>query len=154
MKLIQINPHLSISDQIILEDINKLAQLGVKTIICNRPDGEEPNQLSASQIKLTAEKTGIKFVDIPVSGRVIPESSLKEFIEVLKSTDQKVHAYCRTGMRSSIFWGLSRVQQKSVNQVLSEAHSLGFDLSPITEQLERARQTSNFKIGSTITSDS
>ena len=140
MKKVQINQQLSISGQITLEEITELAQHGIKTLICNRPDGEEPNQLAASQIKAAAEKMGIKFVNIPVPGRVIPESSLNEFIEALKNTDDKVHAYCRTGMRSSIFWGLSKAKQKSVNEVLSEAKSLGFDLSPVTEQLEIAHQ--------------
>jgi sulfide:quinone oxidoreductase len=141
MKQIQINQQLSISDQITLEEVSELAHQGIKTLICNRPDGEEPNQLAASQIQAAALEMGMKFINIPVPGRVIPENSLNEFIEALKNTDDKIHAYCRTGTRCSIFWGLKEAKQKSVNEVLGEAQSLGFDLSAVTDQLETVHQS-------------
>ena len=110
MNLQQLGDNFSISDQISSEDIATLVAGGVKTIICNRPDGEEPNQISCAEIKATAENNGISFVHIPVLGREIPAQALQEFVNVIDGTDSKVHAYCRTGTRSSIFWQLSQQQ--------------------------------------------
>ncbi|MCF6193039.1 MAG: TIGR01244 family sulfur transferase [Kangiellaceae bacterium] len=108
MNLQQLHDNFSISEQITLEDIKTLAAHGVKTIICNRPDGEEPNQIACAEIKATAEANGINFVHIPVPGRDVPAESLQEFMCVIEENDSKVHAYCRTGTRSSIFWQLSQ----------------------------------------------
>jgi len=108
MNLQQLHDNFSISEQISLEDITVLAASGVKTIICNRPDGEEPNQITCAEIKATAEDNGINFVHIPVAGRDVSPAALQEFVNVVQGNDSKIHAYCRTGTRSSIFWQLSQ----------------------------------------------
>ncbi len=108
MNLQQLHNNFSISEQISLEDIATLAASGVTTIICNRPDGEEPNQITCLEIKTTAEANGINFVHIPVPGRDIPAEALEKFINIISENDSKIHAYCRTGTRSSIFWQLSQ----------------------------------------------
>ena len=110
MNIRQLDQNFTISEQITLEDIETLAALGIKTIICNRPDGEEPNQITCAEIKTAATANGISFAHIPVVGKDIPTESLEKFVTVLQETDDRVHAYCRSGMRASIFWELS--QQK------------------------------------------
>ncbi|WP_375672311.1 beta-lactamase hydrolase domain-containing protein, partial [Bartonella sp. AA16SXTY] len=44
MNLQQIDSDIFISTQISVENIETLAQTGFKTIICNRPDQEDPHQ--------------------------------------------------------------------------------------------------------------
>jgi sulfide:quinone oxidoreductase len=136
MKITQVNEQLSFSDQITLDEIETLAKQGVKALICNRPDGEEAGQLTAEQIETEASKHGIKFLNIPVPGRVIPNDSLDKFSKALTSTNEKIHAYCRTGTRCSIFWGLTQAQNQSVEQTLEQAKTLGIDLSPVIDQLQ------------------
>jgi len=108
MNLQQLDEKFSISEQIALDDIKILASQGVKTIICNRPDDEEPNQITCAEIKAVADEFEINFVHIPVPSRDIPADALQEFSKVIASTNEKTHAYCKTGTRSSIFWELSR----------------------------------------------
>jgi len=136
MNKIQLDSNFSISEQVTLAEIESLASDGVKVLICNRPDGEEPNQISCDDVKAKAESHGIKFVHIPVPGRIIPEEALMAFTETLDNCEDKIHAYCRTGTRSSIFWGLSEARNNSAEQVLSNAESLGINLSPVADQLE------------------
>ncbi len=136
MKKIQINDNFSVSEQIALDEIKHLADDGVKVLICNRPDGEEPNQITCAEIKAAAEANGINFIHIPVPGREIPESALEEFVKVIDGCEDKIHAYCRTGTRSSIFWGLSHARSNSADEVLAKAESLGINLTPVADQIE------------------
>ncbi len=136
MNKIQIHKNFSVSEQVTLDEISSLAADGVKVLICNRPDGEEPNQITCAEIKAAAEANGINFVHIPVPGRIIPEESLKEFINVIDSSKDKIHAYCRTGTRSSIFWGLSHARTNSTDEVLAKAQALGINLTPVADQIE------------------
>jgi len=143
MNILQIDDKLTISEQITEQDVKELSELGVKTIICNRPDGEEPNQISCQTIKAAAEKNGIKFVHIPVPGREIPTPALNEFIECIETTNDKVHAYCRTGTRCSIFWGLSQARTIPTESVLEQAQAKGLNLTPVMAQLEAVYQANH-----------
>ena len=136
MNKIQIDQNFSISEQITLDDVKQLANDGVEILICNRPDGEEPNQLTCAQIKAVADENDMQFIHIPVSGRDIPDDVLEKFTDTLDHCDKKIHAYCRTGTRSSFFWGLSMARTNSRIDVLAKAESLGFSLAPIAEKIE------------------
>jgi len=136
MNKIQIDDKLSISDQITIDDVKELADEGVKILMCNRPDGEEPNQLTCAQVKAAADENGMQFVHIPVSGRDIPYEVLEKFTTTLDSCSEKIHAYCRTGTRSSFFWGLHMANKNSTNEILAKAESLGFSLAPIADKIE------------------
>ncbi len=136
MNKIQIQENFSVSDQLTLDEIKSLADDGVKVLICNRPDGEEPNQLTCAAVKEVAEENGINFVNIPVSGRIIPLEALEEFVKVIDGCKEKIHAYCRTGTRSSIFWGLCYARNHSTNEVLAKAESRGFNLTSVADQIE------------------
>ena len=46
---------LSASPQIALEDLPAIAAQGFRSVISNRPDGEEPGQLSAEALRQAAE---------------------------------------------------------------------------------------------------
>jgi sulfide:quinone oxidoreductase len=135
MQIQQIDERLSISAQIEPRDLAELAERGVKLIICNRPDGEQENQIDHKSIAKAAKKNGIGFEFIPVAGRNIPHKELFEFINCLEKNTEKVHAYCRTGTRCSIFWGLSLARKMPVEQVLTLAASRGLDLSQVKDQL-------------------
>ena len=136
MNKIQIHENFSVSEQVTLDEIKSLANDGVKVLICNRPDGEEPNQITCAEIKAAAEANGINFVHIPVPGRIIPEAALEEFVKAIDGCTDKIHAYCRTGTRSSIFWGLSHARSNSADEVLAKAQSLGINLTAVADQIE------------------
>ena len=53
-----ISPELSLSEQISVSDVKTIAELGFKSIICNRPDSEGPDQPTFEEIQATAEVLG------------------------------------------------------------------------------------------------
>lgn len=141
MKITQINDKLSVSGQLIVSDIKQLAQQGIKLLICNRPDAEETDQPSYKEIEAAAIENNISFVNIPFSGINVPALSFDQFINVIDNSNDEIHAYCRTGNRCSILWGLSHVRTHSVEDTLEKAQALGFTYKPIVlEQLQTVRE--------------
>ncbi|MBX3596070.1 MAG: TIGR01244 family phosphatase [Rhizobiaceae bacterium] len=99
MQYRQISDNYAVSPQISVEDIEAIKAAGFKSIICNRPDNEDPGQPSADQIQAAAESAGLAFRWIPVvSGSITPQN-IENQAEALKELPQPVFAYCRSGGR-------------------------------------------------------
>ncbi|MGO2233662.1 MAG: TIGR01244 family sulfur transferase [Marinomonas sp.] len=99
----QITDNYSVSEQINLDDIDTLAKSGVTLIICNRPDGEEEGQLPFADVAAYAEEKNIKAEHIPFAGGQMTASDITAFQAAIQHAEN-VHAYCRTGNRSSQIW--------------------------------------------------
>lgn len=109
MQRMQLNNKFSVSAQVSETDIEKLKNEGVQMVICNRPDGEEPNQISIAQIQKAAENTGLEFHALPFASGAMPEEHVSALKELLKA-DKSIHAYCRTGNRSTQLWKAATAQ--------------------------------------------
>ena len=97
------NEELGFGGQLTAEDIASLAAQGVKTFICNRPDGEEPGQPTRNELEQAAEQAGSTFHFLPLATGVAPEESLlKNYAEVYAAAAKPVVAFCRSGRRSSV----------------------------------------------------
>ena len=59
MKATVVEQDFAVAPQVTAADIADLAKEGVKTLINNRPDGEEPVQLSSADARAQAEKLGL-----------------------------------------------------------------------------------------------
>jgi len=91
--------------QINASDIESLKAQGFMTVICNRPDGEEPGQPSASLIQSAVEGAGMRFFYVPFNPSNPSETMVADFSAALDAAPEgKVLAYCRSGNRSSRLW--------------------------------------------------
>ncbi|WP_375616326.1 TIGR01244 family sulfur transferase [Bartonella sp. AP58NXGY] len=109
MNLQQIEPDIFISAQISIENIKTLAQAGFKTIICNRPDHEDPHQPDFLSIKTIANEYGIKAYHIPISPPTIEKSAVEAMQTILKTASLPLLAYCHHGARSLHLYRLARL---------------------------------------------
>jgi len=90
MEYRQISENYSVSAQIEPEDAGAIKAAGFRSVICNRPDDEQPGQPPHDAIKAAVEAAGLAFRYIPViSGQA----------EALDELDGPVFAYCRSGTR-------------------------------------------------------
>ena len=65
MQLKQVNQEFYVADQISQRDVAELANKGIKTIICNRPDGEgadQPNIIEGQIIQGTLQDFTVRVV--------------------------------------------------------------------------------------------
>ena len=61
MEYRQISDNYSVSGQILPEDIAAIKAAGFKSVICNRPDDEQPGQPSAGSVQTAAQAAGLGF---------------------------------------------------------------------------------------------
>ncbi|WP_273789455.1 TIGR01244 family sulfur transferase [Bartonella sp. ML70XJBT] len=109
MNLQQIDPDIFIGAQMNIENIKTLAEAGFKTIICNRPDHEEPDHPDFSSIKMVANDYGIKAYYLPVSPPTIKKSDVETMQTILKTASLPLLAYCHHGTRSLHLYRLARL---------------------------------------------
>lgn len=133
MRIMTLSDTLTVSAQILPPELEQLKNDGVTILVCNRPDGESQDQTSLDEIKEAAEKLGIKVVNLPFrSGEQTPAqiAEFAQIIETAESSGEKVHAYCRTGNRSTCLWAAAKVSKgASANTILNKAKEIGFDVS-------------------------
>ena len=99
-----IDPDFAVAGQIQPDQIEALVAAGFKTIVCARPDNEEPGQPSFQLIAAGAEKLGIKSVHIPISGG-ISDNAVKTMKKALKDLPKPIYGYCRSGARAGSLYG-------------------------------------------------
>ncbi len=135
MDIRKIDETISVTPQILPQDVAGLVALGFRSIISNRPDGEDQGQPSQDQIAQAAAAAGLEFRAIPVvPGGLTPELA-DEFGAALAQLPGPVLAYCRSGTRSATIWGLSQSGLKSRDEILTAAARAGYDLRGIAGAL-------------------
>jgi len=128
-----------VTGQLTNSDFAKIAEAGIATIINNRPDDEEPNQLNSSQAKQLAEQHGLEYYYLPmVAGQPLKPSLVDDFKQVLDNTDKPTLAHCRTGMRSSILWSMGQISSGVItaDQAIEAAQAIGIPLNDARAVLE------------------
>jgi uncharacterized protein (TIGR01244 family) len=108
MDIRQIDDNFSVTGQIFPDDIRDIAAAGFRTVICNRPDGESPDQPDFAEIASVAEKAGIPVHYVPVVPGGLTQDDVDALAEVLADAEGPVLAYCRSGARSTNIYGLVR----------------------------------------------
>jgi sulfide:quinone oxidoreductase len=104
MNISQIADNFAVASQIFPDDVTVLAAQGFVTIICNRPDGEDPGQPSAAEIATACDAAGLAFHHIPVSGMPVAIETIHEQRRLINDSNGLVLAYCRSGQRSQFIW--------------------------------------------------
>ena len=121
-----------VAPQISLDDVAEAARQGVKLIINNRPELESDDQTPGSAIEAAARKAGLAYVAIPVTHSGFSEPQVLAMAKALERADGMVLAYCRSGTRSTLLWGLAEASQGGDPDALTNiAAKAGYDLNPI-----------------------
>lgn len=97
----------AISGQIAPAQMKAVADAGFKSILCARPDNEDPGQPSFSEISREAAKYGIKSVHIPISGGVSGQAAA-QMASALGDLPKPMLGYCRSGTRAGNLYAMAR----------------------------------------------
>jgi sulfide:quinone oxidoreductase len=100
---------LSVSPQIAVADVAAIAGAGFRSIVCNRPDGEDPGQPRFAEIAAAAAAAGLRAVHQPVASGAVTAVDGAMFAAILADLPKPVLAYCRSGARSTTLWSLCQV---------------------------------------------
>jgi len=136
MDIRPIDEALSASPQISVDDMAEIARLGFRSVVSNRPDGEEPGQPSAADIADAAKAHGLTFTHIPVVGGAIGNDEVVAFRKALADMSRPILGFCRTGTRTTSLWALSQAGHRPAGEILATAASAGYDLRGLRARLE------------------
>ena len=126
----QVSDTFSVSPQLSPADVQTLAEQGIKSLICNRPDGEGADQVNVTEIETAATAVGMETVYLPVVSGNFEARDIDAFRAAVERLPSPVHAYCRTGTRSITLWALyQRRLGTPVSQLIADAQRCGYDLS-------------------------
>jgi uncharacterized protein (TIGR01244 family) len=117
-----------VSPQIGAADIEAARALGVRVIINNRPDGEQPGQAPGEEIKAAAEAAGLAYVSAPVRGG--PTEAAVEAMNAALAQGP-VLAYCGSGTRSILVWAIAQIVSgaRTRDETVALARNAGYDLA-------------------------
>jgi len=137
MDIRKINDSISVAPQINPDDMTAIAELGFRTVINNRPDGEAPDQAPAALMEEAARNAGLAYRFVPVISGQLTSDNVDDFAAAMAEVEGPVLAFCRSGTRSATLWALSQAGKAPADEIVSQAADAGYDMSPFRAALER-----------------
>lgn len=135
MDLRPITSDYSVAPQILPEDVAAIAEAGYKSIMCNRPDGEEFGQPDFAGIEAEAVKAGLEVRWVPIGGMGPRPDDVDDFAAALRDMPQPLLAYCRTGTRCTMMWTIAMHGVLADDDLLKHTSAAGYDMRGLIGQL-------------------
>ncbi|KNG95009.1 TIGR01244 family sulfur transferase [Pseudaestuariivita atlantica] len=136
MDIRQITPAYSVSEQILPEDVPAIAEAGFTTIICNRPDAENPPHLQADAVRAAAEAAGLRFHALPLTHQTMTPDNIAAQAAHIAASDGPTLAYCASGTRSTVAWALGQAGERSADDILATTAKAGYALDGLRPTLD------------------
>lgn len=135
LDLLAVDDRVCVAGQLTPADMKAVADAGFTAVVNNRPDGEAMfGQPRTADIRAAAEAAGLKFLDLPFSGPRASPDQVRALADLLADGEDRVVAYCKSGMRSALLWGAaSMANGRSLDEVLQGARNAGQELSGAAE---------------------
>jgi sulfide:quinone oxidoreductase len=137
----RITEQLSVGPQIGPADLAEAAAAGFRAVICNRPDGEGPDQPTFEEIELAARQAGLEARYIPVAQGLVRDEDAEAFARAMAELPKPVLAYCRTGTRSATLWSLAEARTRPLAGILSATKAAGYDMTGVARRIANGGRT-------------
>ncbi len=134
---IPLTPNYAVAGQLPPAAMEQAAAQGFRLVINNRPDGEEPGQPDSSVMAAAAKAVGLRYAYIPMGAAGLSPEMIEATRTAIAEAGGPVLAFCRSGNRSSILWGLARAASgDDVTELMAIAAGAGYDLRPVQSLME------------------
>lgn len=125
-----------VSPQIEAADCAQIAALGIKTVICNRPDAEVPPSHQANTLRQAVEAAGMTFCELPITHQSLTPDNIARHRGFIDGNEGPALAYCASGTRSTIIWALGQAGEIPSDELIAAAASAGYDISNLAPALQ------------------
>ena len=126
----------SVSPQIDVTDVPSIAQAGFKSVICNRPDQENPVSRQIEAIKAAVEAAGMDFAENVFDPSSFGPDKIERQAELLAQLPGPVFAYCASGNRCSVVWAFTQAGRVATDRILDATTRAWYELAHLRPQLE------------------
>ena len=100
MKTRRISGDLAVAGQISTDDLPMVHSLGFKSVMCNRPDGEDAQQEVFEAIDKAAKNAGLLAQYVPIASASPTGQETDHFAEAYAMLPKPIFAYTKHGDRS------------------------------------------------------
>ncbi len=136
-KITYITPDFAVAGALAAEDFAEIGRQGFKSVINNRPDGEEAGQLTSHQGAELARGAALDYRFIPTAKHdVFTDAVVGPMGEALSTLPGPVLAHCKSGLRTAIVWAAIQAAGRNVDDVLTQLRSSGIELESLRDELE------------------
>ena len=105
-----LNAQVSVAGQMTTDKFQQLIKAGFKSVIVNRPDQEQGNTISVTQLRQIAEQSQISVIYQPILSGKISQTDVTEFAKYYNELPKPILMVCRSGSRSSILFNQAKSQ--------------------------------------------
>ena len=126
----------SVSPQIDVSDVPSIVQAGFKSVICNRPDQENPEPRQIEAIKAAVESARMEFAENVFDPSSFGPDKIERQAGLLAQLPSPVFAYCASGNRCSIVWAFAQAGRIATDTILDATTQAGYQLAHLRPQLE------------------
>lgn len=135
MDIRRIDETISVAPQLSVDDIAEAARLGFRTLVANRPDGEEAGQPAMADIEAAARENGMEWIYMPVESGNILDNDVDRFDTMIREAEKPVLAFCRSGTRCTVLWALSSARSEPAQDIVSRARNAGYDIGGLAARM-------------------
>ena len=127
----QLVPGVFVAGQIDADDIVTAASQGVRLIVNNRPDHEEPGQPTSAETEAAVRAAGMDYIYAPARG--LPDARVVADVAGALEAGGPVLLHCKSGMRSTAAWAMATAAagRMSRDDILEAAADAGYDLNGV-----------------------
>lgn len=120
-------------------ELAQIAAAGFKSVVNNRPAGEEPGQLDPMVEGERARALGMEYRHIPMTGATLTPELVDHFRAELEALPKPVYVHCRSGTRSAALVLMDKAVREGVSgqEAARRAAQLGFDVSGLSGFIDR-----------------
>lgn len=136
MDIRPLTPRHAVSPQITPEDLPAIKAAGFATVICNRPDIENPPGLRAEAMRAAAEAAGLGFHVLELTHQTMTPENIARQRALIEEAQGPVLAYCASGTRCSVIWSLGQAGHMPVEDILKATAQAGYQLDQLRPALE------------------
>lgn len=129
----------AVSPQVAPEDMAEIRARGYTTVICNRPDAENPPDLHTAAMAEAARAAGLGFVENPFAAG-LDLSIIDRQRAAIDAAEGPVLAYCRSGTRSATVWALAEAGRRPTDEILRATASAGYPMDGLRPQIDGLAQ--------------
>lgn len=135
MDIRRIDDTISVAPQLSATDIAEAAKLGFRTLVANRPDGEEPGQPPMADMEAAARENGMEWIYMPVESGNILDTDVDRFDAMIRQAEKPVLAFCRSGTRCTVLWALSSARTEPQQDIVTKARNAGYDIGGLAPRM-------------------
>lgn len=128
LKMKQVGQDIFIGAQPQVEDIEHLAQQGIRTVINLRLNNEDDEALAPENEAKLVREQGMEYVHLPVLADQIRPQQVDDFRNFVNTLEHPVFVHCKGGTRAGAFAMMHCALEQgwSGEQTLEEAQKAGF----------------------------